>query len=144
MFSTAFSPPSVFSPWSFTRTSQEVGAEKSLFSSFCSTQTSQAADVQARPLQQPGAPFKFLPYKLSNDESCTSQMSTLEKFQKFLIQVRTAQTRHLERPLPRPSWRPNPSMHLLQPPPHSRPSHHHQGAETSRPLRLKSHDFSNK
>lgn len=144
MFSSAFSPPSVFSSWSFTGTSQEVGAEKPLFSSFCSTQTSQAADVQVRPLQQPGAPLTFLHFKLSNDESCTSQLSTLEKFQKFLIQVRTAQTRHLKRPLPRPPWRPNASMHPLQPPTHPRPSHRHQGAETSRPLRLNSHDFSNK
>lgn len=36
----------------------------------------------------------------SNDKSCTSRTSALAKFQKFLIQVRTAQTRHLERPLP--------------------------------------------
>lgn len=107
----------------------ELHRKWGLFFSFCSTQTSQAADVQADPLQQPGAPLTFLRFKLSNDESCTSQTSTLEKFQRFLIQVRTAQTRHPERPLPRPLPRPPleaKSQHApaptLTPPPSESPS----------------------
>lgn len=101
---------------------RKSGQKNPRFLFFCWTQTSQAADVQARPLQQPGAPLTFLRFKLSNDESCTGPDEHIGKFQKFLIQVRTAQTRHLERPLPRPlprpPWRPNPSMHPLQPSPH--------------------------
>lgn len=62
---------------------RKSGQKNPRFLPFVGPKTSQAADVQARPLQQPGAPLTFLRFKPSNDESCTGPDEHIGKIPKI-------------------------------------------------------------